>query len=149
MLQPACFITLQCHQKISGRGIWFKSRAILFSGCSRHIIPFSPSSGTSTLVVLTLKQASRSCLGRRRTSHSSETSPWTNHPDTSQWPGTSHLCGAPAHHSSEACKHTELGSCGEKSYKKKAHSWHQTMLVPLQLQPHRAESEQKLLRNGG
>ena len=93
--------------------------------------------------VLTLKQASRSCLGRRQTSHSSATSPWTSHPGTSQWPGTSHLCGAPAHHSSEACRRTGLGSCGERSHKKKAHSWRQPPPVPLWLQPRRAESEQK------
>lgn len=115
---------LQCQQKISERGMQFKSRATSFSETSGCRIPLSSDQVYPPWpVVLTLTQVSHSCLGRHRTFHSSEMSPWTSHPGTSQWPGTSHLCGAPAHHSSEACRRIGLGSCGGRSHKKKAHRW--------------------------
>lgn len=146
MQQPASFITQVCNatRKFLEGECDLKAELCCFQ---HHPDTESPSAPPQAYppwpVVLTLKQVLRSCLGRHRTSHSSEMSPWTSRPGTSQWPGTSHLCGAPARHSSEACRHTGLGSCGERSHKKKSHSWHLSPPVLLRLQLHRAESEQK------
>ena len=146
MLQPASFITQVCNATRKFLEGQCDLKAEL--PCFQHPPDAESLSAPAQAyppwpVALTLKQASRSCLGRRRTSHSSEMSLWTSRPGTSQWLGTSHLCGVPARRSSEACRRTGLGSCGERSHKKKAHSWRQPLPVPLQLQPRRAESEQK------
>lgn len=144
MLQPASFITQVCKatRKFLEGECDLKAELCCFQYPPDAESLSAPAQAYPPWpVVLTLKQVSRSCLGRRQTSHSSEMSPWTSRPGTSQWPCTSHLCGAPARHSSEACRRTGLGSCEERSHKKKAHRWHQPPPVLLWLQPRRAESE--------
>lgn len=146
MLQPATFITQACNA--TTKFLEGERDLIAELRCFQHPPDTESLSAPAGAyppwpVVLTLKQASRSCLGRRQTSRSSETSPWTSRPGTSQWLGTSHLCGAPARRSSEACRRTGLGSCGERLHKKKAHSWGQPPPFLPRIQPRRAESEQK------
>lgn len=146
MLQPTNHITQacneqRCHWKTSAGKKWFKSGATLLSASSCHRMPPTPSQAPPRWpAALTWKQVSRSSLGRPRTCRSSGTCPWTSRPGTSRWPGTSRLCGAPARRSSEACRRTGPGSCGERSHTKKAHSW---------CQPHLDSSpmEQKASRN--
>lgn len=146
MLQPATFITQACNA--TTKFLEGERDLIAELHCFQHPPDTESLSAPAGAyppwpVVLTLKQASRSCLGRRQTSHSSETSPWTSRPGTSQWLGTSHLCGAPARRSSEACRRTGLGSCGERLHKKKAHSWGQPPPSCLESSP----AEQKASRN--
>lgn len=111
--------------------MWFKSRATLFlASFIPRILPTLSQAPPPWLAVLTWKQVSHSSLGRPQTCRSSETSPWTSHPGTSQWPGTSRPCGAPAHHSSGACTHTGPGSCGERSHKENTKLTSVTTSIP-------------------
>lgn len=114
MLQPASIITEVCS---ATENFWkenLKAELHCFQCLSESL------SAQYRPVLLTLKQVSRSCLGRHRTCHSSETCPWTSRPGTSLWPGTSPLCAAPARRSSGACRHTGLGNWGKRSHRERA-----------------------------